>query len=251
VSGFARLGYWAAITCGVGAVAYGVMSILIGGVAPAAITWDGYEQFAADYSPWPTMALLAAPLLVTVVFPLLIAAFCATVAEERRPFALLALLFAGVYTAVLGSAYWLQLTNVPWNIVRGAGDEIAPWVMWNPASFFWPLETFAYFAMGLACLFAALAHAPGRLPRGVRGGLLAMGPLGGWFLSTALKDIVLNTEAWWTLAWSLSALGLWVVLFSFVAFGLAGWFKHLPGDATPPDATAVHTAQREVSWQQT
>ena len=165
MNSFARVGYWAALICGIGAATYGVVSLTVAVVAPAAMSWEGYEQYAADYSRWPTMAVLFPPLVVTVVFPLLVLAIYATVAEQRRPFALLGLLFAGVYTAVLGSAYWLQITNVPWNIVRGAGEEIAPWVVWNPASFFWALETFAYFAMGLACVFAALAYTPGELPR--------------------------------------------------------------------------------------
>jgi hypothetical protein len=161
MSTFARLGYWAAVVCGVAAVAYGVASFLVAAFAPAALTWEGYEQFAAAYLPWPTMAVLAPPFVVTVAFPVLITAVYATTSAERRPFALLALVFAGVYTAVLGAAYWLQLTNVPWNIVRGATDGIAPWVVWNPASFFWSLETFAYFAMGASCVFAALAYESG------------------------------------------------------------------------------------------
>jgi hypothetical protein len=251
VGRFARLGYWAALTCGAGAAAYGVASITVVAVAPAALSWESYALFAADYSPWPTMAVLFPPFVVTVAFPLVILAVYATVADERRPFALLTLLLAGAYSAVLGSAYWMQLTNVPWNIVRGAGEEIAPWVIWNPASLFWPLETFAYFVMGLACSFAAMAYTPGDLPRRVRGGLLAMGALGVWFLTTALKDVVFDTETAWTMAWSLSAFVLWVLLFPSVAFGLARWFKHLPRDARPPDGSDLDPSRRQRSWQPT
>lgn len=244
MNSFARVGYWAALICGIGAATYGVVSLTVAVVAPAAMSWEGYEQYAADYTRWPTMAVLFPPLVVTVVFPLLVLAIYATVAEQRRPFALLGLLFAGVYTAVLGSAYWLQITNVPWNIVRGAGEEIAPWVVWNPASFFWALETFAYFAMGLACVFAALAYTPGELPRRVRGGLLAMGPLGVWFLISALNHVVFDTEAWWTVAWSLSAFALWVVLFSYVAFALARWFSRLDAHGRPPGPSVPDTSRK-------
>lgn len=124
MSTFARVGRWAALACGVAVVAYGVVSIRVAAIAPSALTWESYEQFVADYRRWPTMAVLIPPFVVTVVFPLIILAVYATVSEARRPFALLALVFAGVYTAVLGAAYWLQLTNVPWNIVRGGTDGI-------------------------------------------------------------------------------------------------------------------------------
>ena len=64
MSTFTRLGYRAAVVCGVAAVAYGVVSFLVAAFAPAALTWEGYEQFAADYRLWPTMAVLAPPFVV-------------------------------------------------------------------------------------------------------------------------------------------------------------------------------------------
>jgi hypothetical protein len=243
---YRRIGYWAALACGVGTVAYGLVSILVGVLAPSALSWEGYEQFTTDYRLWPTMAVLAPPLVVTIAFPILVVAVYATVSEERRPLALLALLFAGIYTAVLGAAYWLQLTTVPWNILRGATDGIAPWVVWNPASLFWSLETFGYFTMGVACVLVALAYEPGVLPRRARGGLLAMGPLGLFFLSTALKDVLLNpgepAPAWVTV-WSLSAALVWVVLFGFVSLSLARWFarSRTTMPATPPKSTTATT----------
>jgi hypothetical protein len=119
---YRRIGYWAAVVCGVDAVAYGLVSILVGVLAPWALTWERYEQFVADYQLWPTMAVLVPPLAVTIAFPLLVVAVYATVSELRRPWALSALLFAGSYTAVLGAAYWLQVTTVPWNILRGVTE---------------------------------------------------------------------------------------------------------------------------------
>jgi hypothetical protein len=239
---YARAGYWAALVCGVGAIAYRVVSIGVAVGAPHVLVWDGYERIAVGSRPWPTIAILVPLLVVTVAFPPLVAALYAAAAEGRRAFALLALTFAGIYTAVLGAAYWLQITNVPWNVVRGADDGIAPWVVWNPASCFWSLETFAYFAMGAACVLAALAFEPGVLPRGARRGLFAMGWLGVWFLSTALKDVVFNSEAAWVTAWSLSAFAAWVVLFGYVGLSLARWLS----TRAPEHAPAI---EKESSWQ--
>lgn len=246
---FSRAGYWSALVCAIGAVAYGVVGVLVGILAPSALSWEGYSQFVAGYSPWPTLVVLAPPFVVAVAFPLLILAIYATAPEERKPFALLALVFAGIYTAVLGAAYWLQLTTVPWNMVRGSADGIAPWVVWNPAGFFWSLETFGYFAMGLSCMFAAFAHRRDSLPRGLRYGLLAMGPLGLFFLTTSLKDLVFDptpladpegVETWASM-WSLSAGLAWVLLFGFVSISLTRWFARLHVDAMTPRPNTRNT----------
>jgi hypothetical protein len=234
---FARIGFWSALVCGVGAIAYGLASIGVAIVATSALTYEGYSAFVAGYSLLPTFVVVAPPFVVTLAFPVLVAAIYASLPEERRPLGLLALVFAAIYTAVLGSAYWLQLTYVPWNIMRGAGEEVAPWIIWNPASFFWGFETFGYLAMGLSCLFAGLAYLPGSVPRRIRRGLIAMGVLGVYFMSAALKDPLLNPvpEEAWVTVWALSAAFAWVILFGFVAASLAVWFAQLrTGRAADP-----------------
>jgi hypothetical protein len=232
-----RIGSWASLICGISAVVYGVVSILVGVFVPSALVWEGHEQFVANYQLWPTMAVLVPPFVVAIVFPALVLAVYATVSGQRRPLALLALVFAGIYTAVLGGAYWLQLTTVPWNVLRGATGGVAPWVVWNPASFVWSFETFGYFTMGVSCVFVGLAYPPGVLPRRVRGGLLAMGPLGVFFLTTSLKDVLLNPAdpaPVWVTVWSLSAVLLWVVLFGFVSLSLARLFTRTRTAAAQP-----------------
>jgi hypothetical protein len=62
---------------------------------------------------------------------------------------------------------------------------------------------------------------------------------------------VFNSEAWWTVAWSLSAFALWVVLFSYVAFGLARWFKRLDAHGRPPDPSVADTSRKDRAWQPT
>jgi hypothetical protein len=248
---FARLGHRSALVCGAGAIGYGVITVAIAITAPAAFTWEGYQKFAAEYSRWPTMAAIVPPFVVTVAFPALVLAMYAAAPPARRPLALLALLFACVYTAVLGAAYWLQLTTVPWNVVRGATDGIEPWVIWNPASFFWSLETFAYFAMGLGCTFAANAFDDATMPRRLRRCLAAMGILGVYFLSTSAKDVLFDPapDAGWVTVWSLSAAFAWIALFGYVSFALARWFAGLKRPA-PADAGAATI--REVSpWHPT
>jgi hypothetical protein len=245
---FARWGHRSAVACAAGAIAYGIASIAVAVAAPGSIGWEGYERFSAQYSAWPTLAVILPPFVVSIAFPPLVAALYAVAPADRRPLAVVALVFAGVYTAVLGSAYWLQLTSVPWNIVRGAADGIEPWVIWNPASFFWSLETFAYFAMGLAMVFAAQAFDERALPRGIRRGMLGMGYLGVYFLSTSAKDVLLDPDpgAAWATVWSISAALAWVALFGYVSLGLARWFRGLASTGRSGDATA--TQGEESRW---
>jgi hypothetical protein len=236
MGGFSGAGRKAALACGSGAVGYGVSSVLVGTISPAAITWESFEQFAADYNALPTLVVLTPPFVVTLVFPLLMLAVFASASGDRRPWALLALVSAGIYTAVLGSAYWLQLTFVPWNILRGTTAGVEPWVAWNPAGFFWVFETFGYFAMGMSCLFAGLSFEASELPRRLRRGLFAMGALGVAFLVVALKDLIFEMTGFYandvaeTLAtiWALSLVFAWVILFGFVAFAFSKWFRLAP-----------------------
>lgn len=254
---FTRLGYWSALVCGLGAVAYGVGAAAIGVFAPSAITWETLDEFVADYRPLPTVVVLVPPFLVAVVFPALVLAVHTTLREERKPLGLLALLFAGIYTAVLGTDYWLQLTNVPWNIIRETTDGLAPWVLWNPASLFWSFEAFGYFALGVSCVLLALATDPGVLPRGLRRALAGMSVLGVLFLVNNLKDLVLEAvrsdghrgiEGLATGS-ALSLVLAWVVLFGFVCFWFARWFarRSMESSVLPRDVTAGPSSE-EISW---
>jgi hypothetical protein len=115
--------------------------------------------------------------------------------------------------------------------------------MLNPASFFWSLETFAYFAMGAAMVFPAQAFDDrARMPRGVRRGMLGMGYLGVYFLSTSAKDVLLDPGpgAAWATVWSISAALAWVALFGYVSVGLAQWFRGLASAGPAGDAGGTH-----------
>lgn len=221
-SEFIRIGYWSALACGLGAVAYGVASILVAVLATSAITWPTYEQFIASYSPLPTLVVLTPPFLVTLIFPVLAVSIHAMVSEARQPFALLGLVFAGVYTAVLGAGYWMQLTFIPQSLQEGNTAGLALWVLWHPRSFFWSIESFGYFSMGIAGMFLGLACKATPLSPRARSGLMAMFPLGIVFMiNEALGNYPLGGPVSITLVFA------WVILFAFVAFSLARMFAGL------------------------
>jgi hypothetical protein len=214
---FARLGFWAAIAGAVGAILYGVSDLVIAFFTPTMI-WHDYASFLASYNPWFTAAALIPVFAVTFIFPVLVFAIYQTVPEGRRPLVILALVFAGIYTAVLGMAYWLQLTFVPQSLVEGNSSGLALWVVWHPRGFFWAYESFGYFAMGLSGLFAGLAFAGNGLARRVRWSLVAMAVVGVVFMiNEALGS---STPGPLPQICFLA----WVIVFSFAAISLAQFF---------------------------
>lgn len=141
-----------------GAILYGVNSLMIAFAFTSAITWHGYTSFLASYHPWLTAAELIPVFAVTFIFLVLIFAIHQSEPKGRRLLMFMAVVFARVYTAVFGMAYWLQLTFVPQSLVEGNTNGLALWVIWHPRSFFWAYESFCYFAMGLFGFFAGVAH---------------------------------------------------------------------------------------------
>ena len=168
----------AMVICAVGAILYGVASIIVVLVNTEALTFPSWSEFIAGYSTLPTLAILTPPFVVALAFPVVAVGVYRVAPSEGQPFALLAVVFAGVYTAVLGMAYWLQLTFVPQSISEGNTDGLAMWVLWHPRSFFWAFESFGYFAMGASSFLMALALPIGSTSRVARVALGALGPLG-------------------------------------------------------------------------
>jgi hypothetical protein len=179
---FGALGRRAALACGIGALLYGVASIVVASLATSALTFTSWSEFVAGYSTVPTLVILAPPFVVALVFPALIVAVHRSATPERQGIALLALVFAAVYSAVLGMAYWLQLTFVPQSIAEGNTEGLALWVLWHPRSFFWALESFGYFSMGIASFLAALVLRGTPASGLARGALWLLGPLGVVFM---------------------------------------------------------------------
>lgn len=215
-----RLGYWSALVCGLGAAGYGVMNIFVALTDAKALDWGSLDQFLAHYQTLPTLLTMTPPFLVALTYPVLAAALYGAASEERKPYATVALVFAGMYAAILGSAYWVQLTFVPQSILEGSAGTIQLAIVWHPRGVFWAFESFGYFAMGVSCAFAALSLAPESTGRFLRLRLLALAPLGVLFMvNEAAGD--------WSLAFFMVLFLVfgWVILFSSASFSLSRVFR--------------------------
>lgn len=180
--GLGRISRLGALAVAIGAIGYGVASVVIAVGNPSALTFTSWSEYLSSYSSFPTIFIISWPLAVAIIFPAVAVAIWGASLPERRGLAVLGIVFAGVYTAVLGTAYWLQLTFVSQSIVEGNSDGLSLWVMWHPRSFFWAFESFGYFAMGAACFVGALALAGSGASRRGRIVLGSLGPLGVVFL---------------------------------------------------------------------
>ena len=218
-----KLGRYASLSVGMGAVGYGLTSIIVALTAPDAITWKGYESFIANYQAWPTMLIVMSPFLVTFIYPILAVAMYWAASEERRPYSQLAVIFAGIYTAVLGSAYWTQLTFIPQSIQEGNTAGLQLWVMWHERGIFWSYESFGYFAMGISLAFAGLSITPGKVKGYVRTLMFVMFPFGFLFMLNEWMGM-------WPLAtvMVLSLIFGWVILVSIISFSLYRQYWNAP-----------------------
>jgi hypothetical protein len=210
-----KLGKCASLGVGIGAVGYGLTSIIVALIAPDAITWKGYENFIANYQAWPTILIVLSPFLVTYIYPILTVAMYWSSSKERRPFGQLAVIFACIYAAVLGSAYWVQLTFIPQSIQEGNTAGLQLWVMWHDRGIFWSYESFGYFAMGISLAFMGLSITPGRVREYVRKLMFFMLPFGFLFMVNEwLGMYPLATVM------VLSLIFGWVILVSIISFSL-------------------------------
>lgn len=175
---FGKLSQRAAIFCAAGAILYGVASIVVATLDTKSLEFTTWSEFVRGYSTIPTLLILTPPFAVALLFPFVIVGVQRIASPEHQALAILALVFAGIYTSVLGMAYWLQLTFVPQAIAEGNADGLALWVLWHPRSFFWAFESFGYFSMGAASFLAALALEGTSAARLARAALGALGPLG-------------------------------------------------------------------------
>jgi hypothetical protein len=162
------VGFWAAIVATIGAVGFAV-GIVLNIIAIPGPAWTGdIQAYALGYSA-PAMIVTVAPsLLIVPAFVALVASMQAVVPTGKRPIVLIAIAFAAVYAATVGTNYFLQLTVVRENVEAGSINGMALFAMPNSHSIFWALEFMGYFWQGVAAGFLALALGGDRLQQWIR-----------------------------------------------------------------------------------
>lgn len=165
-------GYWAAVLATVFTVSFVVLAVAFDGGE-----WNGIEEYARTFDRLQMIQLVPVLLLAPTVVVLL-SSIHAVAPDTRKAFGVAGVVFSGVYAAIIGTNYMLQLLVVRLNVENFELEGLALLAMPNPHSVFVALETIGYGFFGLAMLFAGGVFSGGRIENWIRGLFLTSGLTG-------------------------------------------------------------------------
>ena len=166
------LGFWAAVL----AITFTVLFVVLAITFPSG-EWRGIEDYARDFDSLQMFQLIPVLLLAPTVVAL-ITSIHTVAADSRKVFSMTAVTFSGIYAAIVGTNYMLQLFVVRLNVVNNDLEGLSLLAMGNPHSVFVALETIGYGFFGLVMLSAAMVFGGGRLERWIRSVLVVSGVTG-------------------------------------------------------------------------
>jgi hypothetical protein len=209
------LGFWSAIACTVLSLTYVIAQV---------VEWLGWLGSAGGPSSRSTpigLAILLAPsLLLAPTFLILMIATCSTAPADRKVFGLAAIAFATVYTTLVSTVYFAQLTWVMPRLLTGRTEGLGPFLFEPFDSFLYAVDILGYSFMSLATVMGALALPVIPVTRAARRFLLANGAV--------LPFLVLQMSVH-ELIWIAS---LWAITFPGATWTLARLFRKDVGAAS-------------------
>jgi hypothetical protein len=209
-----KTGYWSAVLAAAWTVWFIVAFVPWISALPA---WTGIAAYAAAFDSVGYLAWVIPCFLLTMTFPVLMAAIYLYLPVDRRAPALVALVFASIYGAVLGATYFLLGTVVRGALLSGTVDGLELLVIGSPYSLLNALEGAGYLFMGLATVFAGIAwRVPGRWRRATRWSLIINGAVGVLGVIAGVLGSAVGT---------MISLGFWAATFPVAAILLAVRFK--------------------------
>jgi len=207
-------GFWAAVLAAVWTVWFIVAFGRWNGGLPV---WTDIEAYAGAFAAAGYLAWIIPSFLLSITFPVLVAAIYLYLPSDRKAPALVALVFACLYAAVLGATYFLLGTVVRSAVLDGVVTGLEWLVIGSPYSVLNALEGVGYLFMGLATVFAGLAwRVPGKWRRATRWLLVINGAVG-------MVGAVVGVLGW--ASGSMLCLGIWSGTFPVAAILLAMRFK--------------------------
>ncbi|NJD28140.1 MAG: hypothetical protein FIA92_07565 [Chloroflexi bacterium] len=138
-----RLTFRAALASAVLTLAFLLALLATPLMAPLPTEWRGAADYAAAFEPLTMLAIVASLLLVPPVLVLL-GALHAAAPPEHRLATVIALIFGGVYGAIISANDYLQLVTVRGSLLAGQLEGLDPFVWTNPYGVFGALEALGY-----------------------------------------------------------------------------------------------------------
>lgn len=209
------LGFWSAVLV----VFFNLVSSLL--MIPSwflnpILPWQGIETYASTFDFFQVASMIPGFLVILPFLPMM-AAIHYSSQPDRKAYTMLGVAFASISVAMLGFQYYSQVTVVRYNLMSGEQPALGLFVLGNPHSFFWPLETLGYGFMSLSTLFAAFAFSRGPLERWIQALMIFNGVLGiGGMIAYPLE---IPTVA------VLCGLSLWTLVFPALTILLAIYFR--------------------------
>ena len=160
-----NLGFWGALLTGVLNFMYFVPFVLYQPTLHA--EWHGLASYSSSFNPIPFVAWVVPCMLLPITFLIMIACLYHQTKGPKRIFGLLSLVFAVMYGAVLTPNYYIQLTMVQHNLVKGNIDGLSLWLYAFPYPYSIPgaLEGIGFGFMCVSFIFAARVFGKGGLDR--------------------------------------------------------------------------------------
>jgi len=153
--------------------------------------------------------LLLPSLLLGPAFVATMAALLAAAPTERKAFGIAALAFAGIYAALTGLVYFVELTFVAPRLAAGRTEGIELLLFRPYESFLFAIDLYGYSLMCLACLFAAVAVPQRNSARAAKALLVANGLLTPALALQMQFPWLIWVGALWALVFPAAMLALW------------------------------------------
>lgn len=158
-----------------GAVLSGPAAMFVVAQVAPQPAWTGVSVFADNYHPVQVLPYVLGYILLSgfVFFSASCHALAATPLRTRTA---AALVFTGIYAALVFTNYTIQLGFIP-QVLGERPPYVSALTMANPSSFAWFLEMFGYAAMGVATWLVSTAFRGSRRADAIRYLLVANGAL--------------------------------------------------------------------------
>lgn len=198
-----KIGFWAALVAAGGSAAYALVQVM--------------QMVDILTFPWGQIAIYGTSLIIPLPFILAMAALYQVTpvqAEDKKIYALTALLLSGIYGAFVAFNYLVQLLTVLPAQMAGQGAAVAA-LDQTPHSLFWAVDGMGYLTLGLATLLASAVFPATRRGRWARRFFLwnfLMDPVIAYvYFAPAFSEQLLVLAFPWafTATGSMLMLGLW------------------------------------------
>lgn len=167
---YRTLGFWSALLVTVTGVGYGAAAAAA--LATPATDWWGNNMSATPGALYVSFAFAFAGIPLMTL--LMVCIHCHAPAA-RRVLTLAALVFTGVYAALLTVVYAVQLTVVRWGVLQGQTAGLELFAYQHTPSVMFAVDIYGYLFLGLATLLVAPVFSGRGLERAIRWSLGAHG----------------------------------------------------------------------------